>query len=67
MQTFNMHPIISKDQSFNDRCDMADPFVCDKQTLQALIDESPDEYALGFLSGLFCFRQQLSILTSRPF
>ncbi len=58
---------ITSDTNFRQRIDELDPFVCPHDELQALIDDAPDQYAQGFLSGVYAFRQQLSIITARPF
>lgn len=58
---------ISTDPAFQDRLDNADPFVCPQDVLQELLDEAPDQYSQGFLAGIYQFRQQLAILTNRPF
>lgn len=58
---------LSQDEAFQSRVDSADPFVCSREDIQALIDDAPDAYSQGFLAGVASFREQLAILTNRPY
>jgi hypothetical protein len=62
-----MRPRISSDEEFQERIDRADPFICNQEQLQSLINDAPCEYSQGFLAGLYSFREQLSVLTERAF
>lgn len=63
----SLMPMLTKNIDFGARCEDADPFVCSREVLQELIDDSPGDYELGFLSGIFQFREQLAILTEIEF
>jgi len=63
MQLINVIP----STKLNQEADDMDPFVIDSESLQTLIDNAPNEFDLGFLSGIYQFRQQLAIITGRDF
>ena len=67
MDILAMRPRVSDDADFQDCIDRLDPFVCTRENLQSLIDDAPEEYAMGFLAGIYCFREQLAIITKRLF
>ena len=50
-------------QEFED----VDPFVADRQVVEALVLEAPTEFASGVLCGILMFRQQLAAVTGREF
>ena len=58
---------VSNNVEFQNRIDDADPYICARHELQQLIDDAPDEYAMGYLAGIFNMRQMQSILTGRTF
>ena len=58
---------ITASQEYQTRMDDLDPMICKEAQLQDLIDDAPEPFVKGYLTGIFAFRQQLSILTSRPF
>lgn len=60
-------PMLTNNKEFGALCDDVDPFICDRQTLQELIDDAPGEYEMGFLSGVYQYRDQAAILTNIDF
>lgn len=64
MKLINVAPSAFK---INQEADDMDPFVIDSESLQTLIDNAPNEFDLGFLTGIYNFRLQLAILTDRNF
>lgn len=44
-----------------------DPITADSETLRSMLDSAPNEFAGGLIVGFIIFRQQLAILTGRPF
>lgn len=60
-------PMISSNIHFARRVDDTDPFSCPRDALQRLLDDSPGEFELGFLSGIFQFREQMALLTEIKF
>lgn len=63
----SLMPMLTSNKEFGARCDDADPFVCDRETLQGLIDDAPGDYEMGFLSGVYQYRDQAAILTDTDF
>lgn len=59
--------MLTKDAEFGARCDDADPFICSREVLQLLIDDSPGEFEMGFLTGVYQYREQMAILTEIKF
>jgi hypothetical protein len=58
---------ITTNEEFQTRMDDLDPMICKQTQLQELIDDAPEPFVKGYLTGIFAFRQQLSILTNRSF
>lgn len=59
---------ICTDENLSHKIDSIDAFVCDREALNDLIaDAAGHPYALGWLEGIMAFRQQLAIITCRPF
>jgi hypothetical protein len=58
---------ITANQELQNRMDDLDPMICRQAQLQQLINDAPEPFVKGYLSGIFAFRQQLSILTNRSF
>lgn len=58
---------IAANQEFQTRTDDLDPMICKEAQLQELINDAPEPFVKGYLTGILAFRQQLSILTNRTF
>lgn len=44
-----------------------DPMVADRQTLALMLETAPTEFAQGLIVGIIMLRQQISIVTERPY
>lgn len=44
-----------------------DPFTASSSVTRELIERAPTDFALGVLVGIYMLRQQISIVTERPF
>jgi hypothetical protein len=45
----------------------SDPVTADSKTLNHLLSTAPDPFVAGLVAGVMMFRQQLAVLTGRPF
>lgn len=44
-----------------------DPMVADRASLKMLLDTAPNEFAQGLIVGVIMLRQQIAIVTDRPY
>lgn len=44
-----------------------DPYTASVSTLRQMISTAPTDFVLGVLVGIYTIRQQIAILTERPF
>lgn len=45
----------------------ADPVTAEREVVEALLESAPTPFLAGLLVGFMMFRQQMAIITGRPF